>query len=171
MRRFPVLGEAPFLVVNGDVWTDYPFARLATYALQADESAHLVMVGNPPQHPAGDFALDSNDRIRVLAAGAMAGPTVALASTPGFLPASRLANWPCGPCWMQQSRRGRLVGERYAGEWRTWVLPRAPARARHRDQRTGLTLRHAGCPSSPPPRVLFSRCPRYRCADAVYSLE
>lgn len=48
------LGEGPFLVVNGDIWTDYPFARLR--AVKCDY-AHLVMVPNPPHNPNGDFSL------------------------------------------------------------------------------------------------------------------
>lgn len=53
-KALPLLGSSPFLVVNGDVWTDYPCARLR--AVKCDW-AHLVLVPNPPQHPAGDFAL------------------------------------------------------------------------------------------------------------------
>jgi MurNAc alpha-1-phosphate uridylyltransferase len=46
------LGPEPFLVVNGDIATDFPFARLR----RAPEGlAHLVLVPNPPQHPRGDF--------------------------------------------------------------------------------------------------------------------
>ena len=50
----PLLGTQPFLVVNGDVYTDIDYASLA---LPAGMLAHLVMVDNPPQHPAGDFGL------------------------------------------------------------------------------------------------------------------
>jgi N-acetyl-alpha-D-muramate 1-phosphate uridylyltransferase len=50
----PLLGEQPFLVVNGDVFTDIDYASLA---LPADKLAHLVMVDNPLQHAAGDFGL------------------------------------------------------------------------------------------------------------------
>ena len=53
-RALPLLGSAPFLVVNGDVWTDYPFTRLR--AVKCDW-AHLVMIDNPAHHPLGDFAL------------------------------------------------------------------------------------------------------------------
>jgi MurNAc alpha-1-phosphate uridylyltransferase len=52
-----LLGDAPFIVVNGDIWTDYDFARLPQ---AIDGDAHLVLVDNPPQHPRGDFALDGN---------------------------------------------------------------------------------------------------------------
>jgi MurNAc alpha-1-phosphate uridylyltransferase len=49
-----LLGDNPFLVVNGDVFTDIDFAALT---LDAPKLAHLVMVDNPPQHLTGDFAL------------------------------------------------------------------------------------------------------------------
>jgi len=51
----PLLGAEPFLVVNGDIWTDFPLGALAARGLTASETAHIVMVGNPPQHPDGDF--------------------------------------------------------------------------------------------------------------------
>jgi MurNAc alpha-1-phosphate uridylyltransferase len=53
-KALPLLGASPFLVVNGDLLTDYPFARLR--AVKCDW-AHLVMVPNPPHNPSGDFAL------------------------------------------------------------------------------------------------------------------
>jgi N-acetyl-alpha-D-muramate 1-phosphate uridylyltransferase len=54
-RALPALGPDPFLVVNGDVLTDFPFGQLT---LQAGRDAHVVMVRNPPQHPRGDFGLE-----------------------------------------------------------------------------------------------------------------
>jgi N-acetyl-alpha-D-muramate 1-phosphate uridylyltransferase len=54
-------GDAPWLAVNGDIWTDYDFARLPD---TLDGDAHLVLVDNPPQHPNGDFALDANKQVR-----------------------------------------------------------------------------------------------------------
>ena len=53
-RALPLLGPEPFLVVNGDVWTDLDFAPLA---LPAGKLAHLILVDNPPHHPRGDFHL------------------------------------------------------------------------------------------------------------------
>ena len=53
-QALPLLGSAPFLVINGDIWSDYPLARLR--AVKCDW-AHLVLVPNPQHHPAGDFAL------------------------------------------------------------------------------------------------------------------
>ena len=47
----------PFLVVNGDIFTDIDFATLS---LKQNMLAHLVLVDNPAQHPNGDFAISNN---------------------------------------------------------------------------------------------------------------
>src|ERR1700722_6196508 len=54
-RALPTLGPGPFAVVNGDVYTDFPFDSLK---IAAERDAHLVLVPNPPQHAEGDFGLD-----------------------------------------------------------------------------------------------------------------
>ena len=56
-QALPLLGDEPFLVVNGDLFCDFDFSRLVGIALGQD-LAHLVLVANPPHHPQGDFALD-----------------------------------------------------------------------------------------------------------------
>lgn len=55
-----LLGEEPFIAVNGDIWTDHDFARLPR---EPKGDAHLVLVDNPVQHPNGDFALLGNGAI------------------------------------------------------------------------------------------------------------
>jgi len=57
-NALPLLGAEPFLVVNGDTFTEIDFGVL-THALQANHHAHLVLVNNPPQHPNGDFAIEA----------------------------------------------------------------------------------------------------------------
>jgi MurNAc alpha-1-phosphate uridylyltransferase len=49
-----LLGAEPFLVVNADIWTDFPFTSLP---VQPGGLAHLVLVNNPEHHPDGDFSL------------------------------------------------------------------------------------------------------------------
>ncbi len=49
--------EEQFLVINGDIFTDYDFSILVNHNLNA--KAHLVMVNNPRHHLAGDFYLDN----------------------------------------------------------------------------------------------------------------
>ena len=50
----------PFIAVNGDIWTDYDFARLPG---DPRGNAHLVLVDNPAHHPKGDFALLEDESI------------------------------------------------------------------------------------------------------------
>lgn len=56
IKALPLLGDEVFLVVNGDIATDFPFATLKN---QPVNLAHLVLVENPGHHPQGDFGLDS----------------------------------------------------------------------------------------------------------------
>ncbi len=54
VRALPTLEPGPFVVVNADVFSDYPFEHLG---IVPDADAHLVLVPNPPQHPHGDFGI------------------------------------------------------------------------------------------------------------------
>lgn len=56
-KALPLLGDEPFLVVNGDVFCDYEFDP--SFAL-AGKLAHLVLVPNPPHNPSGDFGLENS---------------------------------------------------------------------------------------------------------------
>ena len=65
-HALPLLGDAPFVVVNGDVFCDADFTalRAAAQGLKPDGPlAHLLLVDNPEHHPEGDFRLDSAGRI------------------------------------------------------------------------------------------------------------
>jgi len=57
INALPLLGDEPFVIVNGDIWTDYPFEQLAQLELEQDTLCHLVMVANPLHNPTGDFAI------------------------------------------------------------------------------------------------------------------
>ena len=59
INALPLLGNEPFILVNGDVWTTMDFAPLLNVQLEND-LAHLVLVENPVQHPQGDFTLAAN---------------------------------------------------------------------------------------------------------------
>lgn len=59
-QALPLLGEAPFVLINSDVWTDYPLQRLHD-ARPQKQGAHLILVNNPAHHRAGDFALAEED--------------------------------------------------------------------------------------------------------------
>ncbi len=66
LHALPLLAESPgsdqpFLLVNGDIWTDFDFASLPR---EPAGLAHLVMVDRPPQATQGDFALDGEGQVR-----------------------------------------------------------------------------------------------------------
>ncbi len=63
-RALPLLGRDPFLVVNSDIWTDYPLEKLVAQDWSAEQDAHLVLVPNPPHHQQGDFILDAAGVVR-----------------------------------------------------------------------------------------------------------
>jgi MurNAc alpha-1-phosphate uridylyltransferase len=56
-HALPLLGQDPFLLLSSDIFTDFPLLSLPT---QPTGLAHLVLVQNPPWHPAGDFCLNEN---------------------------------------------------------------------------------------------------------------
>ena len=56
LNALPLLGSAPFIALNGDIWCDADFSALPS---EPAGPAHLLLVDNPPQHPLGDFALDA----------------------------------------------------------------------------------------------------------------
>ncbi|MGY4819723.1 N-acetylmuramate alpha-1-phosphate uridylyltransferase MurU [Pseudomonas chlororaphis subsp. piscium] len=114
-RALPLLGNEAFLVVNGDVWTDYDF-RLLNRPL--DAMAHLVLVDNPAHHTAGDFILSDDARVRDAEPGsqtltysgiAVLHPDLFQGCTPG---AFKLA-----PLLRKAMADGQVSGERLQGHW------------------------------------------------------
>jgi MurNAc alpha-1-phosphate uridylyltransferase len=62
LNALPLLGDAPFLAIAADVWTDFDFAHLPR---EPAGLAHLVMVANPEHHGRGDFALGADGRLQL----------------------------------------------------------------------------------------------------------
>ncbi|MBS3964691.1 MAG: nucleotidyltransferase family protein [Methylomonas sp.] len=60
VKALPMLSAQAFLVINADVICDYPLAHLRNVEF---DLAHLVMIHNPPHHPAGDFSLDTDGQL------------------------------------------------------------------------------------------------------------
>jgi len=111
-NALPLLGAAPFLVVNADIWTDYPFTGLPQ---SIDGLAHLVMVSNPPHHPDGDFSL-SGGRL------AQRGPAMLTFSgigvyRPELFDGCTPGAFPLAPLLRMAMDAGRVSGEHYTGAW------------------------------------------------------
>jgi MurNAc alpha-1-phosphate uridylyltransferase len=114
-RAGALLGPAPFLLVNADIWCDFDFSTLKDFKL-GTRLAHLVLVPNPPQHSAGDFSLAAGavgnaPAPRYTYAGiAVLSPQLVAGIAPG-----RKA--PLAPLWRAAAERGAVSGELYHGHW------------------------------------------------------
>jgi MurNAc alpha-1-phosphate uridylyltransferase len=126
-QALSLLGDDPFLLVNGDVYSDVEFSALR---LAAGDLAQLVLVPNPEHHPQGDFDLDAG-RI-TMAAGerlAVMHPQLLAAAAPG--------RFPLLPWLLRAREAGRLGGQRHDG---LWMDVGTPGRLAQLDAR----LRHMG---------------------------
>ncbi|MEF8833251.1 MAG: nucleotidyltransferase family protein [Halofilum sp. (in: g-proteobacteria)] len=111
-RALPLLGPQPFAVINGDIYTDYPFADLT---LPTGRLAHLVLVDNPPQHPDGDFGLDgARVTTDTSARLTFAGIGVYRPALFSGLPRRPLR---LAPILERAIAAGLVSGEHYRGEW------------------------------------------------------
>ena len=111
-RALPRLGPGAFLVVNGDVWTDFPLGRLT---LPADALAHLVLVPNPAHHPDGDFPLAHSGR--VVAEGARLTYSGLGVFHPELFTGCGPGRFPLKPLLDRALALGRLSGELWEGRW------------------------------------------------------
>ncbi|HET7649764.1 MAG TPA: nucleotidyltransferase family protein [Gammaproteobacteria bacterium] len=114
-RALPLLGKQPFLVVNGDIFTDFPFENLK-HALKPDDLAHLVMVPNPAHHPEGDFYLSPIGHLRTHGAPRLTYSGIGI-YRPEFFRDCRKTRFPLLP-WLKNAMQiEALSGEEYRGEW------------------------------------------------------
>ena len=118
VQALPLLGQQTFAVVNADVWTDYPFNRLHA-ALATEKLAHLVLVPNPVQHPAGDFVLQENAEVQMPQPGngfthTFSGIAVYHPDLFATVPARK---FPLLPLLRQAMVSNSVSGELYKGIW------------------------------------------------------
>ena len=119
INALPLLGTEVFVVVNGDVWTDYDFTRLnaAAARLEATHSlAHLVLVPNAMHHPQGDFYLDNSGWVSDQGEPRLTFSGISVLHPLLFsgLTAQRL---PLSPVLRQAMTRQQVSGEYFAGDW------------------------------------------------------
>lgn len=118
VNALPLLGAEPFLVINGDIWLDFPLATLRR-SLLTGALAHLVLVDNPAHHPQGDFMLRGE---RVLPRGNEQGLTFSGLSV---LSPTLFAAWrarageafPLREVLWPAMQNGAVRGEHYSGYW------------------------------------------------------
>ena len=123
IEALPMLEDDPFIVVNGDVFTDYPFERLAAKPM-SHRQGHLVLVDNPSHNPQGDFALEGGEIAQPEAGHG--GPSddidtltfsgVALYH-PGFFAGFPRGRRPLKPLLDEAISSGLVSGEYFDGIW------------------------------------------------------
>jgi len=112
LQALSLLGGDPFLIVNADIWTDHPF----TVGYPKNRAlAHLVLVPNPPDNPAGDFSLNGScvER-RAPNPYTYAGIGV---YTPEIFKGITKKRFPLAPLLFDWAREGRISGEVHEGAW------------------------------------------------------
>jgi len=120
-NALPLLGADPFLVLNGDVWCDWPLERALGWFGQSpsptDPLAHLVLVPNPSHHPEGDFSIGPQGRL-----SPHRPPLLTYAGLGVFYPElfagiARHEPSALAPLLKHAMAQGRVTGERHAGQW------------------------------------------------------
>jgi MurNAc alpha-1-phosphate uridylyltransferase len=113
LHAMPLLGDAPFLLVNSDVYTDVDFASLR---IAPDDLAQLVLVPNPPHHLQGDFWLDTRGRIGDGGGERLTYSGISLLRA-GLFAGAEPGRFPLLPWLLRAQAAGKLGGQKHAGRW------------------------------------------------------
>lgn len=114
-NALPLLGDEPFLVINGDVFTDYSYEKLFKFKLDVNDKAHLVLVNNPQQHPQGDFAIEAG-RLTGADNNKFTFSGIGIYSA-DFFASSQNGKFPLAPMIRLFIAENKISGEIYQGEW------------------------------------------------------
>ncbi|OZG70821.1 mannose-1-phosphate guanylyltransferase [Hahella sp. CCB-MM4] len=118
-QALPLLDEGddqPFLLVNGDIWTDLDLGRLAGISLAADDLAHLVLVDNPEHHTTGDFYLDDQGRVHTRGTNMLTYAGIGIYRPSLFASVPR-GVYPLAPVLRNAMQKGKVSGEHFTGQW------------------------------------------------------
>lgn len=110
-----LLGAAPFLLVNGDVYCEIDLGALRAIDL-ANDLAHLILVPNPPHRPEGDFTL-LGDRIGAANGARHTYAGIAVVDPMLVAAVSSGEKAPLAPYLHAAAGQGRLGGRLYTGPW------------------------------------------------------
>ena len=111
-QALPLLDSDYFLVVNADIWTDYPFARLHR---PLSGLAHLVLVDNPAQHRQGDFVLNG-DKVSAEGSPRLTFSGIGVYHRDLFRDCAP-GRFPLAPLLRTAMHAGNIYGEHYEGVW------------------------------------------------------
>lgn len=114
VKALSLLGQEPFVLVNGDIFTDIDYALVVNQHLQAPMLAHLYLVDNPAHHPQGDFAL--NDQGLVVDRSGLTFSGVSVLS-PALFAGYATGKFPLAPVLRRAMQTNQVSGEYYPGLW------------------------------------------------------
>jgi len=121
-KALPLLGNAPFLAVNSDIFCDFDFSSLTGRQL-GEHLAHLVLVGNPPHHPEGDFFLDGS-KVSETGVSKRTFSGIGLYRTELFASVKAGSKAQLAPLLRVAMARGLVSGELHRGLWHDVGTPR-----------------------------------------------
>ena len=113
IKALPMLGNEPFLVVNGDIWCDFDFATLPD--LSENVEAHLILVNNPEHNPNGDFSLE-NDLIKSIGYEMKTFSGIGIYK-PDFFKEQNNGALPLAPIIRKKCESNLVSGQFYNGAW------------------------------------------------------
>ncbi|MEZ5741134.1 MAG: nucleotidyltransferase family protein [Burkholderiaceae bacterium] len=117
-NALPLLGDGPFIITNGDVFTRFDYRQLVALAarLAAGDLGACVMVPNPPHVPNGDFAVHDG-RLLPDAAQRLTYSGIGLYRAELFAPVPPGTRAALGPLLRTAAAAGRLAALRFDGPW------------------------------------------------------
>ncbi|SIT23957.1 N-acetylmuramate alpha-1-phosphate uridylyltransferase MurU [Achromobacter sp. MFA1 R4] len=117
-QALPLLGDDPFLVINGDIWCDWDPAQAHDLASRAQPGgAWLLLVDNPAHHPAGDFVLTADGRVQAQGTPRLTFAGVGVYHPSLFMDVPRGQAAPLAPLLRQAMERDLARGARHTGRW------------------------------------------------------
>ena len=117
-QALPLLGDQPFLVINGDVWCDWDPAAAEDLAIALpDGGAWLLLADNPPQHPSGDFRLLADGSVHAQGEPRLTFAGIGVYHPSLFADVPRGAAAPLAPLLRQAMARDLVRGARHEGKW------------------------------------------------------
>ena len=114
-QALPYLGDAPFLVISSDVWTNFPWRQLVFLPLQPGQ-VHLVLVPKPQWAPRGDFTLNANGLLSLEAHNALTYSGIACCH-PAAWQSFSSGRYPFRDVMIQAMQAGLLTGQVWQGAW------------------------------------------------------
>ncbi|NPA71365.1 MAG: nucleotidyltransferase family protein [Gammaproteobacteria bacterium] len=118
IQALPLLGDQAFLVINGDVYSDMPFAPLIERARELSQieakQAHLVLVESPAHNAKGDFGLEAQGAVSETGKFTFSGVSIL---SPSLFKGMEVGFIKLAPSLRKAMQSGKVTGELYQGYW------------------------------------------------------